>query len=270
MKWYKSDNHTTTDIKLRLVTKKSDARHCETLALWQALLEKCSQGQGDEIKITPGFYDELEYQLDIPAEKIKHIYTILSFPKSGLMKDSKVLNWEKYQGDSSTQRTREYRERMKQKEQSQNVTERHGDDVTQRRGEEKREEVVDAIGKPIASATQKIHKGTRIDPDMKFEEKYLEYASRVYPVQMDIMPVVFEEFKDYWLARSGRDASKLDWLATWRNRLKTVNFETIRRNHNETSIRSFGKAVNRGGVRKSTGDQIAEGIARIAEEYGVS
>ena len=29
--------------------------------------------------------------------------------------------------------------------------------------------------------------------------------------------VVWERFKDFWIAKSGRDATKLDWRATWRN-----------------------------------------------------
>jgi uncharacterized protein YdaU (DUF1376 family) len=29
-----------------------------------------------------------------------------------------------------------------------------------------------------------------------------------------------DKFKDYWTARAGRDAAKLDWLATWRNWLR--------------------------------------------------
>ena len=28
---------------------------------------------------------------------------------------------------------------------------------------------------------------------------------------------VFEQFKDYWCAKPGKDGVKLDWQATWRN-----------------------------------------------------
>lgn len=31
-----------------------------------------------------------------------------------------------------------------------------------------------------------------------------------------------EKFRDYWTAKSGRDAAKLDWLATWRNRMRNA------------------------------------------------
>jgi len=29
-----------------------------------------------------------------------------------------------------------------------------------------------------------------------------------------------DKFRDYWLAKSGRDATKVDWNATWKNWLR--------------------------------------------------
>ncbi|WP_143348254.1 hypothetical protein [Ensifer adhaerens] len=34
--------------------------------------------------------------------------------------------------------------------------------------------------------------------------------------------VEFDKFRDYWRAKSGRDASKLDWAATWRNWMRNA------------------------------------------------
>ncbi|WEX79280.1 hypothetical protein PYH37_004466 [Sinorhizobium numidicum] len=49
----------------------------------------------------------------------------------------------------------------------------------------------------------------------------------------------FEKFRDYWTAKAGRDAVKLDWPATWRN-----------------WIRNAGRAppVPRGGFREHQDD----------------
>lgn len=38
-----------------------------------------------------------------------------------------------------------------------------------------------------------------------------------------------EKFRDYWTAKPGRDAAKLDWLATWRNWMR--NAARPRKNH---------------------------------------
>ena len=34
---------------------------------------------------------------------------------------------------------------------------------------------------------------------------------------------VFASFKDYWVAKSGQQAVKLDWFATWRNWVRSQN-----------------------------------------------
>ena len=31
---------------------------------------------------------------------------------------------------------------------------------------------------------------------------------------------IYEEFADYWAAKTGKDATKLDWFATWRNKIR--------------------------------------------------
>ncbi|WP_173513021.1 hypothetical protein [Sinorhizobium psoraleae] len=49
----------------------------------------------------------------------------------------------------------------------------------------------------------------------------------------------FEKFRDYWSAKAGREATKLDWLATWRNWIR-----------NAGRPRPFGgRAPPRGGLR---------------------
>ncbi|MCA1440457.1 hypothetical protein I6F07_09570 [Ensifer sp. IC4062] len=32
----------------------------------------------------------------------------------------------------------------------------------------------------------------------------------------------FEKFRDYWCAKAGREATKLDWQATWRNWIRNA------------------------------------------------
>jgi hypothetical protein len=35
-----------------------------------------------------------------------------------------------------------------------------------------------------------------------------------------------EKFKDYWIAKGGREACKLDWEATWRNWCRNAKVQT--------------------------------------------
>jgi len=47
---------------------------------------------------------------------------------------------------------------------------------------------------------------------------------------------VFAGFRDYWIAKAGKDGIKLDWLATWRNWI---------RNQKQTGVKNYGNAVTK-------------------------
>jgi hypothetical protein len=58
-------------------------------------------------------------------------------------------------------------------------------------------------------------RATRIDPSLQLSADWLNFAKAERP---DLDPNrTFSMFRDYWLAKSGKDATKLDWFATWRN-----------------------------------------------------
>lgn len=64
-------------------------------------------------------------------------------------------------------------------------------------------------------------KGTRLPAGWQPSEADVEYAvSKGVP--RDKVPELAEEYRNYWLARPGRDGVKLDWSATWRNRVLQV------------------------------------------------
>lgn len=55
-----------------------------------------------------------------------------------------------------------------------------------------------------------------------------DFAARLGFGQAEV-ELELEKFRDYWTAKSGRDAAKLDWLATWRNWMR--NAARPRRGH---------------------------------------
>jgi len=68
----------------------------------------------------------------------------------------------------------------------------------------------------------------------------------------DLNPgIIFDAFRDYWIAKPGKDGIKLDWLATWRNWV---------RNQKTTN------GVNLNGKPKTKLDLIAEGVAKARAE----
>jgi uncharacterized protein YdaU (DUF1376 family) len=65
--------------------------------------------------------------------------------------------------------------------------------------------------KPIVKAT----KGSRLSADFALPDEWVGFCQQHRP---DLNPaVVFDGFKDYWVAKTGSAATKLDWTATWRN-----------------------------------------------------
>jgi hypothetical protein len=66
-----------------------------------------------------------------------------------------------------------------------------------------------------SSNSKEVARGTRLPTDWVLPEDYREYCSTKRP---DLDPeLTAEQFKNYWNAKAGKDAVKLDWSATWRN-----------------------------------------------------
>lgn len=57
--------------------------------------------------------------------------------------------------------------------------------------------------------------GSRIPPDFAVTEALIEWAETKVP-EIDI-DIETEKFQNYWKAKTGKDATKRDWPATWRN-----------------------------------------------------
>ena len=62
---------------------------------------------------------------------------------------------------------------------------------------------------------------SRLPDDWKPVQAYWDAATEINPNLTDEwFKLVAHKFKDYWIAKSGKDATKVDWLATWRNWLR--------------------------------------------------
>lgn len=60
----------------------------------------------------------------------------------------------------------------------------------------------------------KSRRATRLATDWTLPDDYRTYCAEKRP---DLDPaVVAENFRDHWIAKAGKDATKIDWLAAWR------------------------------------------------------
>jgi hypothetical protein len=75
-----------------------------------------------------------------------------------------------------------------------------------------------AAGKPAAHATRPRKTGTRLPDDWALPKPWGEWALAEFPQWTpDKVRLEAAKFSDHWHAKTGAEASKLDWLATWRN-----------------------------------------------------
>lgn len=138
MKWYKASNNITTDPALSLIAAKTKTYRHEVIAVWVCLLERASREQNGGHLGNIDF-EEIDFALELLPGKSKKI--IAALEEKEKITNRCLANWGKHQPDTSTARTRKYRERQKHPVTSQNGHKRHCDDVTieERRVEENRE-----------------------------------------------------------------------------------------------------------------------------------
>ena len=74
----------------------------------------------------------------------------------------------------------------------------------------------------IDTPPQKAKRGSRLPEDWVLPKSYGDWALGEGWSKETIL-AESEKFKDYWIAKSGKDATKSDWLATWRNWMRNSN-----------------------------------------------
>lgn len=58
-------------------------------------------------------------------------------------------------------------------------------------------------------------RATRLNPESALTQEWIDFCKANRP---DLIPEqVFAKFSDYWTAKPGKQGTKLDWFATWRN-----------------------------------------------------
>lgn len=94
---------------------------------------------------------------------------------------------------------------------------------------------------PVGTATR----GTRLPVDWTLPPEWATWAIKDrpgYPVLAES-----EKFRDHWLAKSGRDATKVNWEATWRNWVRNTRLPDNHKKHDRHSgfnDRDYHEGVN--------------------------
>ncbi|KEC57033.1 hypothetical protein [Bartonella rochalimae] len=103
---------------------------------------------------------------------------------------------------------------------------------------------------PKEAKRVKSDRGCRLPSDFKPDYAFA-IAEGLPPKRVNIEKA---KFRDYWNAKTGKDATKHDWPATWRNWVRRV-IEKLEERKNYEQQRSQGQ--------KSIGEQIADSVLDI-------
>lgn len=92
--------------------------------------------------------------------------------------------------------------------------------ITTRATKELPTEVVsyEEIDSPSSVPPKSKTKGTRLSPDWQLPDDWRQWTRMRFLACDDAtVSEVAEQFRDFWIAKTGHTATKLDWQATWRN-----------------------------------------------------
>lgn len=84
-------------------------------------------------------------------------------------------------------------------------------------------------------------RGARLAADATLSDDDREFA-----VQLGVEPLqAWAEFKDYWIAVPGQRGTKLDWSATWRNRVRELAGRRKVRGNGKPTVHDAAKELTR-------------------------
>jgi hypothetical protein len=234
--WFRWYYGTYSDPKFAVVAKRCGQPKHVVLAVWAALLETAGNAtkRGDVSSFDP---ETIGLALDLEPDVVMAVFTAF-MAKELVTKDRQISAWDKRQHyDYSTERVRKYRSQRSADKIEQEPVETHDEtprnDVkrseTQETPDQIRSEQIreDTETAPQGGADDEQprkpdgKRGTRLAPDWQPSAEDIEFAQQSGLDNAAIAHAA-AEFRDYWTAVPGAKGCKLDWSATWRNRVRDI------------------------------------------------
>jgi hypothetical protein len=105
-------------------------------------------------------------------------------------------------------------------------------------------ELITPQAAPSKEIVKPVKKSTRLQEDWEPTQEYWDAAVLICnELNIDLRPrlkQIAHKFKDYWIAKSGKDATKQNWLATWRNWIRR-EAENAKSGIGSTGKKSYGE-----------------------------
>lgn len=131
-----------------------------------------------------------------------------------------IANWSKWQEEGKPEDKQRANEG--QTEDKQRATTKEG-----KKERNKEESIIGELQKTENSPEQKNIKlesekrGTRLPADWELEEEDGNWAMSEFGLEFGEVCIQADKFRDYWIAKAGAGGVKRDWVATWRNWIRT-------------------------------------------------
>jgi hypothetical protein len=191
--WFRLYSEFAHDPKVQMLSEEMQRRYVMLMCL------RCSE------TLVTLHETEIAFQLRLTEQELEETKSLF-ISKKFIDRQWNLLNWDKRQfvSDSSTMRVAKHRQKKKQSS--------NADETLQKR-------LSNAIDTDTDTDTDKNQnsrqRGSRLANNWVLPNDWEYWANKERP---DLNAAqVADQFKDFWCSKVGKDATKLDWQATWRN-----------------------------------------------------
>lgn len=208
--WFRSWHGAPTDPKWLGIARRAGIAPGIAVAVAWALMDRASQAE-ERGSIAGYDADGLACFFGCEPEQIDQIVTAMT--DKGMIVDGRFTSWEKRQPkreDGAAERAREWRERNR----TQPNADKRPDTDTEADTEKKNPSPPSVVRPPRAEQGSFLPKDW--NPSPEGHARALAELGSIEAVARQA-----EKFRNFWLAKSGKDGRKRDWEATWRNWIMT-------------------------------------------------
>jgi hypothetical protein len=157
------------------------------------------------VKLYRDVLDDLEwYELDPLASKVLVMCWLIASEDDGKLPPAKTLAFRLRMSEKQTNDCLNKLSHWLEQDDISVISDRYQSDSLETETETEKE-----------VETKQRTKGSRLSADWVLPKEWADWARQERP-DLDLRSVG-EQFRDYWSAKAGSGATKLDWQATWRN-----------------------------------------------------
>lgn len=208
------------------------ANHPEYLAVWVHLMLRAQHSSSEFVvgrqivKLSAGqlVFGRIKFSSEIGVSENKvraaldvmkslNMITIKSMAKFSIIS---ITKWVDYQTESPADN-----QEAASKSPAVNqhpATYKNDKNVNNDKNEKNLKDITPQAASPATPEKKSRKTGSRLPDDWRPTQEHVEAAMQLNPgYTREWFSATANKFRDYWVAKTGKDATKADWLATWRN-----------------------------------------------------